>query len=120
MSTIPSDGASLREWQAFHARLDECKSFDRDLLHNVAYLCGEIGELVGVLQDLRRREPAFSAERSQSRVGEELADILAYVLKLASYAGIDLQTAYSQDVAQSRPHVAPARVRRIAGRRRAP
>ncbi len=96
MAQMPPEDASLREWQAFHAQLDQAKSFDRDPLHNVAFLCGEIGELVRAIQDQRRNDATAPAEQLQARVGEELADVLAYVLKLANYSGVDLQGAYAR------------------------
>jgi NTP pyrophosphatase (non-canonical NTP hydrolase) len=93
MTTIPTD-TSLRHLQRFHQVLDEEKGFDQDLLRNVAFLAGEIGELVRAIQDLRRADGSAPRQELADCIGEELADILAYTLKLANYAGVDLQDAY--------------------------
>jgi NTP pyrophosphatase (non-canonical NTP hydrolase) len=79
MSDILSkDNLSLKDLQVFHRELDAEKHFDQDIFRNVAYLSGEIGEFVS----------------ARDHVGEELADCLAYVVKLANYAEIDLHDAY--------------------------
>jgi NTP pyrophosphatase (non-canonical NTP hydrolase) len=95
MIQTPAD-TSLRHLQQFHRALDGEKGFDRDLLRNVALLSGEMGELVRAIQDLRRSDGSTSEQELAARIGEELADILAYVLKLANYAGVDLEHAYLQ------------------------
>jgi NTP pyrophosphatase (non-canonical NTP hydrolase) len=95
MTSIPADTA-LRHVQNFHRELDEQKGFDQDLLRNVALLSGEVGELVRAIQDLRRPDQATPRQELIARIGEELADVLAYVLKLANYAGVDLEHAYQQ------------------------
>ena len=46
------------------------------------------------IRDLRRPKGATDNEVMRERVAEELADVLAYVLKLARYADVDLQAAY--------------------------
>lgn len=93
MTTVPTD-TSICKLQRFHQQLDEEKGFDQDLLRNVALLSGEIGELVRAIQDWRRPHGSRPRHELANRIGEELADILAYVLKLANYAGVDLEDAY--------------------------
>lgn len=95
MTQTPAD-TTLRHLQQFHRALDDEKGFDQDLLRNVALLAGEVGELVRAIQDLRRPDGSIPRQELAAAVGEELADILAYVLKLANYAGIDLERAYLQ------------------------
>jgi NTP pyrophosphatase (non-canonical NTP hydrolase) len=80
--------------QAFHLELDADKNFDTDLLRNVAYLSGEIGEVVSAIQRLSDAEDSTDRASAQDNLGEELADCLAYILKLANYAHIDLQETY--------------------------
>ena len=94
MAEIPDETATLRDLERFHAALDEKKGFDRDLLRNIAFLAGEVGELVRAIQDLRRPKGATDNEVLRERVAEELVDVLASVLKLAHYADVDLQAAY--------------------------
>ena len=70
------------------------KRFPTDLYFNFMLLQEEIGELAKafaqrwVAQSTGRPDDALPAIR------EELADVLAYVIKLANYAGVDLEEAY--------------------------
>jgi NTP pyrophosphatase (non-canonical NTP hydrolase) len=88
------DQVCLREMQAFHEMLDREKGFDRDMLRNVAYLAEEAGEVVGAIRELRNADGPSAEETARAHLGEELADCLAYILKLANYGGLDLQEAY--------------------------
>ncbi len=88
------DQVCLREMQTFHEMLDREKGFDRDMLRNVAYLAEETGEVVGAIRELRNADGASAEETARAHLGEELADCLAYILKLANYGGLDLQEAY--------------------------
>ena len=88
------DQVCLREMQAFHEMLDREKGFDRDMLRNVAYLAEETGEVVSAIRELRDAGGSPEVEKARAHLGEELADCLAYILKLANYGGLDLQEAY--------------------------
>lgn len=97
----------LAAYQQFHQQLDDTKQFDPDIFFNYILLTEELGEiateLVRIWRDTKRYasdgRPAEEArqaalERRRSHLREELADLLAYTLKLANYAGIDLEKAY--------------------------
>jgi len=94
MSVVPEKNSSLRQLQLFHSKLDEEKYFDKDLLRNVAFLTGEIGELVRVIQDIRNAGKVEAPRELKDRLGAELADILAYTLKIANYGDVDLEDSY--------------------------
>ena len=51
------------------------------------------------------QEPGEAMSRALSRyredLGQELADCLAYIFKLANYAGIDLQEAYLKKMGEN-------------------
>jgi dCTP diphosphatase len=73
-----------RDWTRFH----DPKSLTLALV-------GEVGELAELLQwlpveqiDVLVREP-----RLQERLGEELADVLLYLLRLSDVVGVDLAAA---------------------------
>ena len=85
---------SIRQLQTFHESLDREKGFDLDMLRNVAYLSEEIGEVVTAIRDLKKADDPSALEEARSHLGEELADCLAYIVKLANYGGVDLQEAY--------------------------
>lgn len=97
----------LSDYQAFHQQLDTAKTFDPDLFFNYILLTEEVGEvaseLVKIWGDTKRmtadgrstgeaHQEAITRHRATLRA--ELADLLAYTLKLANYTGIDLEQAY--------------------------
>jgi NTP pyrophosphatase (non-canonical NTP hydrolase) len=97
----------LPDFQAFHRQLDRNKAFDPDLFFNYILLTEEVGEvaseLVKIWGDAKRltadgrsateaHETAVAKHRAS--LGSELADLLAYTLKLANYMGIDLEKVY--------------------------
>jgi deoxyadenosine/deoxycytidine kinase len=98
---------TLTAFQQFHMSLDAQKGFDPNPFLNFIALSEEMGELARVLKliwimqtDLaasgkdhaRAQREAISQHRVQ--IEDELADCLAYLLKLSNYAGIDLEEAY--------------------------
>jgi len=99
--------STLADYQRFHVELDRDKGFITDLYFNYLCLSEEMGELGSELAELWREE---TRQAKQGRAGKkarsaaldvrrgdlesELADCMAYLLKLANYAGIDLQAAY--------------------------
>ena len=101
------DERRLPDLQHWHHVLDREKGFTTDLARNFICLQEEIGELatevLGVLgrQRALQRDGMASQQALETAVAEqetglcsELADCLAYLLKLANYTGIDLESAY--------------------------
>ena len=99
----------LAGYQQFHQYLDETKGFDPDLFFNYMLLTEEVGEVAQLMIEVWRetklltangRLPADAHQEALNKVrGDlrgELADLLAYTLKLANYAGIDLEQAYQE------------------------
>ncbi len=99
----------LPDYQSFHRQLDNSKGFDPDLFFNYILLTEEMGEVASELVkiwgetkqlvgDGRSTAEAhqIALERHRPRLRGELADLLAYTLKLANYAGIDLEKAYRE------------------------
>jgi NTP pyrophosphatase (non-canonical NTP hydrolase) len=106
---LSRDKLCIQELQAFHESLDREKEFDLDMLRNVAYLSEEIGEVVSAIRDFKRADEPSALEEARTRLGEELADCLAYVLKLANYGGIDLQEAYVRKMERNLTRTWPQR-----------
>ena len=118
----------LGDFQRFHRALDQEKGFGSDLGMNFAGLTEEVGE-VGREVKLALIE----AERLLARTGnhqealeraiagrrdllaEEMADVLAYLLKLANYTGIDLEAAYVRKMGRNWQRDFEARFRRLQG-----
>jgi deoxyadenosine/deoxycytidine kinase/NTP pyrophosphatase (non-canonical NTP hydrolase) len=97
----------LSDYQRFHVELDQIKGFNTDMYFNHLLLSEEVGELSRELARLWVAETSLVAQglsQTQARekalldhrgdIESELADCMAYLLKLANYAGIDLETAY--------------------------
>jgi deoxyguanosine kinase len=102
-----SHGRPLSDYQRFHIELDQVKGFNTDMYFNHLRLSEEIGELSRELARLWVAENALVAQgqskttardqalsQHKDALQSELADCMAYLLKLANYAGIDLETAY--------------------------
>lgn len=90
-----ADGSRrLRDFQQFHEWLDAAKGFDPDPFFNFILLQEEIGELARLLAQKwgARRERGMPPPLED--FGAEMADVLAYLLKLANYLGVDLEAAY--------------------------
>lgn len=107
-SPFPGEMQTLQDFQAFHRWLDEKNAFDQDIFFNMMLLSGEVGEVAQVLKkvhfmitpqrsgedQVKTLEEALTMQREE--IGQELADCLAYIIKLANYTGVDLQAAYLQ------------------------
>lgn len=100
-------GRPLADFQKFHVALDTAKGFNTDMYFNYLCLSEEVGELSSELAKLWIEENTLMAKgqtAQQARLGalqnrqqaleSELADCMAYLLKMANYAGIDLEKAY--------------------------
>jgi deoxyguanosine kinase len=100
-------GRPLAAFQRFHVELDAEKGFNTNMYFNYLCLSEEVGELSSELAKLWIEESSLRAKgqtAEQARTGalqkrklgleSELADCMAYLLKLANYAGIDLERAY--------------------------
>ena len=75
--------AQDRDWDQFHS------------VRNLSLaLMGEVGELAELLQWIDDNDVSkFLDSGGHDRLGEELADILFYLVRLADVAGIDLSSA---------------------------
>ena len=75
--------ANERDWDQFHS------------VRNLALaLVGEVGELAELFQWIDdSKVSAFLDEGGRKRVGEEIADVLFYLVRLADKAGVDLDQA---------------------------
>lgn len=102
-----ADNRRLPDFQQFHHALDRAKHFSTDLYLNYMKLYNEMGELSEEFAKIRRSQlkhtdagmddaPALrqALNTHKSSLQQEMADVLAYLLKLANYTGIDLEAAY--------------------------
>lgn len=81
-----------RDWERFH----DPKSL-------VLALVGEVGELSELFQWLPAESARAMAQEAplQTRVGEELADVLLYLVRLADVLDVDLDSAARRKLARN-------------------
>lgn len=91
---LEQERVDLRDMQKFHEWLDEVKGFDQNVMINLAYLAGEVGEVINAVRDSQKVGPNGSLDEERSHIAEELADCLAFISKLANNMDIDLHEAY--------------------------
>jgi len=86
------DFVTERDWEQFHT--------PKNL---VMALAGEVGELTEIFQWLTPEQSiSVLADPVQAgRVQEEIADVFAYLLRLADVLGIDLETALTDKAAKN-------------------
>lgn len=105
LELLQKEPLSLRHMQAFHTELDAAKGFDTDFIKNVAYFTAEVGEMINAYRSysklLDRAEPTREAAHAHNHLAEELADCLAYIIKLANYAEVDLEAAYVEKMTRN-------------------
>ncbi len=115
-AVFPNEMRTIRDFQAFHRWLDAEKGFNEELYFLMILLNEEIGEVAKVLRHIhdaakqhQQEQPpvnqddalqeAFAVHRGD--LGQELADCLAYIFKLANRAGVDLDDAYRAKMARN-------------------
>jgi NTP pyrophosphatase (non-canonical NTP hydrolase) len=80
-----------RDWKQFHNPKDQALS-----------LCLEAAELLELMQWRSGAELDAHLAANRDRLGEELADVLGWVLLLAHDRGIDLSQAFERKIAINR------------------
>ncbi len=116
-SQKPQEG-QLREYQELHVELDRAKGFNTNVYFNYLCLGEEMGELGSELAKLWRAQEARvaagqpAAQALQHALGDrqkalasELADCMAYLLKLANYTGVNLDKAYREKMQANQDRV---------------
>ena len=88
-----------RDWGRFH-----------DLKSLTLALVGEVGEVAELVQWLPAEELNGTVDGSHlgARLGEELADVLLYLVRLADVAGVDLAVAAASKLAANEERFPPA------------
>ena len=107
-------GRRLGDFQRFHRALDREKGFIADLFFNYICLTEEVGEIGRVLKQTWRQQDRLlpqvgnrrealdrALDAGKTDLQAELADALAYLLKIANDAGIDLELAYLRKMGEN-------------------
>lgn len=97
-----------RDWQKFH----DPKSL-------ILALMGEVGELAELFQWVGADDAVerFAEAERRQRAGEEIADVLLYLLRLADVVGVDVAAAARSKMAASRERFGVEEVRGVAPER---
>lgn len=91
-----SHNASMSEYQRYVARLEEMKGWlDADLVRNCFLMGEEVGELFSAVRRLEGAEPDARSARID-HVGEEIVDVMNYLMAIANRLEIDLETAFRE------------------------
>jgi deoxyadenosine/deoxycytidine kinase/NTP pyrophosphatase (non-canonical NTP hydrolase) len=91
----------LGDFQQFHRRLDQDRQFLADPYLNFMLLQEEVGKLARAFAQRWIARATGSPPDAQPAIHEEMADVLAYLLKLANCAGVDLEAAYLEKMRRS-------------------
>ena len=84
--------ARERDWEQFH-----------DIRSLVLALTGEVGEVAELVQWLPQSPAGTALDPAlRERLGEEIADVLTYLVRLADVAGIDVLAAAEAKLQSSR------------------
>lgn len=94
-----------RDWERFH----DPKSLTLALV-------GEVGELAELLQWLPAEQSAALAHQDplNARLGEELSDVLIYLVRLADVCSVDLGAAVDSKMAEAEARFRPHDVEGVA------
>lgn len=98
--------AEERDWEQFHTPKNLAMA-----------LAGEAGELLEIFQWLTPAQSTTLDAQTSHHVGEELADILIYLVRLADVAGVDLGQAVSDKKAANEARYVADDVRGSAEKR---
>ena len=84
LSEVLEDFAQRRDWMQFHSPKNLAMA-----------LTGEVGELVEIYQWMSEEQSreATSDPETRTRIEHEMADVLLYLVRMASVSGIDLERA---------------------------
>ena len=105
LTTRMREFTEARDWGRFH-----------DLKSLTLALTGEVGEVAELVQWLP--SGATGEGELQERLGDELADVLLYLVRLADVAGIDLGAAASAKLTRNEERFPVDGVRSVAPERR--
>jgi NTP pyrophosphatase (non-canonical NTP hydrolase) len=92
-----------RDWKQFHTPKDQALS-----------LCLEASEVLELMQWRNGEELEAFLRESRPRLGEELADVLGWVLLLAHDQGIDLRAAFERKLEINKAKYPVERARGVA------
>ena len=108
LTRLMREFSAERDWQKFH----DPKSL-------ILALMGEVGELAELFQWVGADDAVerFAEPERRQRAGEEIADVLLYLLRLADVVGVDVAAAARSKMAASRERFVAGEVHGVAPER---
>jgi len=100
-------GANLAAYQTYIHELERLHGWlDVDLVHNCFLLGEEVGELFKAVRKVERLFPEGGAspgpdDETVAHVGEEIVDVMNYLLAIANRLDIDLEDAFRKKNARN-------------------
>ena len=91
LRNVLRDFARERDWDQFHSPKNLAMA-----------LGGETGELIEKFQWMSEKESYDLTNNLRQQIGEELADVLLYLIRLADKCDIDLMNAAEQKIQKNR------------------
>ena len=84
----------IREFQSWLEEWDHARGWDRvSLAHTLVHALEEMGEVARLVLQWEGYKPMGSLEQLRLDLGEELSDLLIFLVKIAYQTGIDLEDA---------------------------
>jgi NTP pyrophosphatase (non-canonical NTP hydrolase) len=90
-------GAPMADFQRYVHELEALHGWlGADAARNCFLMGEEVGELFAAVRRLERADDASPAERAErvAQVGEEIVDVLNYLLAIANRVGVDVEAAF--------------------------
>ncbi len=104
MIELPED-AQMADFQRYvHALEAHHGWLDVDLVHNVFLMVEEVGELAKALRKYNKlfdEGDSVPKEAARAHVGEEVVDVLNYLLAIANRLDIDVEAAFREKNARN-------------------
>lgn len=99
MIELPED-AKMADFQRYVRALEAHHGWlDVDLVHNIFLMVEEVGELAKAVRKYNKlfdEGAAVPSEAARAHVGEELVDVLNYLLAIANRLDIDVDAAFRE------------------------
>jgi len=92
LETVLADFARRRNWERFHSPKNLTMA-----------LTGEVGELAEIFQWMTEEESrqVMNSSETAAAAEDELADVMIYIVRLASVLGVDLNRAVTSKLAKN-------------------
>lgn len=90
---ILPDNPTIQDYQNYIAEMMKVRGFDKNsIVEEMLLLTEEVGELAKVVRKAHGMHMDKNSEHGTA--GEELADVLSYILSIANYLDVDLEQAF--------------------------